>query len=84
MKKNFINKLCERKYPYVIAEIGINHNGDMNLAREMIDAAVQGKADCVKFQNFYVDKYISPFATKASYDKQSNSNQLRLQMRPLH
>ena len=41
----------------------------MNLAREMIDAAVQGKADCVKFQNFYVDKYISPFATKADYQK---------------
>ena len=55
MKKNFIKKLSERKYPYVIAEIGINHNGDMILAREMIDAAAQGKADCVKFQNFNVD-----------------------------
>ncbi len=35
---------------YVIAEIGINHNGDLNLARQMIDAAVHAGADAVKFQ----------------------------------
>jgi N-acetylneuraminate synthase len=35
---------------YVIAEIGINHNGDMNIARQMIDAAVHAGADAVKFQ----------------------------------
>ena len=60
----------ERKDPYVIAEIGINHNGDMNLAREMIDAAAESNADCVKIQSFVVDKYISPFAEKADYQKQ--------------
>mgnify|MGYP000091253853 CR=1 FL=1 len=35
---------------YVIAEIGINHNGDLNIARQMIDAAVHAGADAVKFQ----------------------------------
>src|SRR5512144_2474749 len=35
---------------YVIAEIGINHNGDLGIARQMIDAAVHASADAVKFQ----------------------------------
>src|SRR5512145_81940 len=35
---------------YVIAEIGINHNGDLNIAKQMIDAAVHAGADAVKFQ----------------------------------
>jgi len=35
---------------YVIAEIGINHNGDLGIAKQMIDAAVHAKADAVKFQ----------------------------------
>ena len=36
--------------PYVIAEIGANHNGDMDLAIKMIDIAKECGADCVKFQ----------------------------------
>ena len=69
--KNFIEKIVDTDTPYVIAEIGINHNGDINLAREMIDAAKDSKADCVKIQNFMVDKYISPLAEKADYQKQN-------------
>lgn len=38
--------------PYVIAEIGANHNGDMELAKKMIDVAKQCGADCVKFQSW--------------------------------
>jgi N,N'-diacetyllegionaminate synthase len=45
--------------PYVIAEIGANHNGDMGLAREMIDAAVESGADAVKFQSWAADTLIS-------------------------
>ena len=69
---NFIDKIVNNYYPYVIAEIGINHNGDIKLAMEMIDAAYDSKADCVKFQSFFVDKYISPLAIKANYQEQSN------------
>ena len=45
------NKLVGDHHPaYVIAEIGINHNGDLNIAKQMIDAAVHAGADAVKFQ----------------------------------
>jgi sialic acid synthase SpsE len=70
--KNLIEKISQRIHPYVIAEIGINHNGSINLAKEMIDAAADNEADCVKFQSFRVDKYISPIAGKADYQKQDD------------
>ena len=41
-----------------IAEIGNNHNGDISLAKEMIDAAIASKADYIKFQIYNVDKFI--------------------------
>ena len=71
-KKTIIDRIVDSEHPYVIAEIGINHNGDMNLAREMIDAAAENDASCVKFQNFVVDKYISPLAGKADYQEQTD------------
>ncbi|MBN2193639.1 MAG: N-acetylneuraminate synthase family protein [Polyangiaceae bacterium] len=41
-----------RSGPYVIAEIGVNHEGRLDLARRLIDEAVEGGADCVKFQTY--------------------------------
>ena len=38
--------------PYFIAEIGANHNGDMDLAKQMINQAKEAGADCVKFQSW--------------------------------
>ena len=67
----FVKKIISRKYPYVIAEIGINHNGDMKLAQEMIISAKENGADCVKFQSFIADKYIAPYSIKANYQKKS-------------
>ena len=40
-------KICK---PYLIAEIGINHNGDLDIAKKLIDNAVKAKFDAVKFQ----------------------------------
>lgn len=68
---NIIDRITAGEHPYVIAEIGINHNGDMSLAREMIGAAAESGADCVKFQNFVVDKYLSPLAGKADYQNKN-------------
>lgn len=51
--------------PYIIAELGSNHNGDMNLAKEMIIEAKEAGADCVKFQSWSKD---SIFARKKYAD----------------
>jgi len=50
---------------YIIAEIGANHNGDMQLAKEMILSAKQSGADCVKFQSWTPESLVS----KEEYDK---------------
>lgn len=51
--------------PYVIAELGSNHNGDMDLARKLIDAAKRAGAHCVKFQSWTKDTIFS----KGVYDQ---------------
>lgn len=51
----------------IIAEAGVNHNGDISLAKKLIDAAVDAKVDYVKFQSFKADKLASPDASKADY-----------------
>lgn len=56
-------------YPtYVIAEIGINHNGDVNLAREMIAAAWESGADAVKIQTFITREFLHPSHPGFQYD----------------
>ncbi|WP_415518563.1 MAG: N-acetylneuraminate synthase family protein [Desulfovibrio aminophilus] len=44
---------------FVIAEIGINHNGDLDLARRSVDAAAEAGADCVKFQTFRAEEFMA-------------------------
>jgi N,N'-diacetyllegionaminate synthase len=51
----------------IIAEAGVNHNGDMNLAHALIDAAVDAGADIVKFQTFRADALATRDAPKAAY-----------------
>ena len=48
-------KFANQERPYIIAEIGSNHNGDMSLARELIQAAKDAGADCAKFQSWDTD-----------------------------
>lgn len=52
---------------YIIAEAGVNHNGDLSLAKKLVDAAADAKADAVKFQTFIPEKVISVYAKKADY-----------------
>ncbi|WP_221790478.1 N-acetylneuraminate synthase family protein [Paenibacillus cucumis (ex Kampfer et al. 2016)] len=56
--------------PYIIAEIGANHNGDMELAKEMIDAAVKCGVDAVKFQSWTNKSLIA----QAEYDRNQTYN----------
>lgn len=55
---------------FIIAEAGVNHNGDIAIARQLVDAAAASGADAVKFQTFQADKIISRSAKKAEYQKQ--------------
>lgn len=51
----------------IIAEAGVNHNGDMRLANQLIDVAAEAGADMVKFQTFRADALVAPHAPKAAY-----------------
>jgi N,N'-diacetyllegionaminate synthase len=54
---------------FVIAEAGVNHNGDDALALQLVDTAARCGADAVKFQTFSADKLVRPGAEKAEYQK---------------
>jgi len=52
---------------FIIAEAGINHNGNLQMAHELIDIAVVANADAVKFQTFMAEEVSSPLAPQAAY-----------------
>ena len=52
---------------FVIAEAGVNHNGELALAYQLIDAAVAAGADAVKFQTFIAEEVVTPNSPKAEY-----------------
>ncbi|MDP3517066.1 MAG: N-acetylneuraminate synthase [Pseudohongiella sp.] len=58
---------------YLIAEIGVNHNGDITLAKEMIRAAKTSGADAVKFQTFKAERLVSEGTPKVNYQKSTTS-----------
>lgn len=55
----------------IIAEAGVNHNGDMALAKQLIDVAAEAGADLVKFQTFKADRLATRTAKKADYQNES-------------
>lgn len=55
----------------IIAEAGVNHNGDMDIARRLIDAAADAGADLVKFQTFNANRLVTRGAKKADYQTQA-------------
>ena len=56
---------------FVIAEAGVNHNGDAALARRLVDIAAEARADAVKFQAFSTDALVSTQAPKAAYQRET-------------
>ena len=74
----------------IIAEAGVNHNGDIKLAKKLINAASEAKVDYVKFQSFKADKLVSPEARKADYqiknigDKDDSQYQMLKQLELSH
>lgn len=55
------------KKVFIIAEAGVNHNGDLNLAFQLVDKAVEIGADCVKFQTFKTENIVTKTSPKANY-----------------
>jgi len=56
---------------FIIAEAGVNHNGDVNMAKKLIDAAGEAGADAIKFQTFKAKEVVVPGAEKAGYQKET-------------
>ena len=55
------------KKTYIIAEAGVNHNGNKKLALELIDIASESGADAIKFQTFKAENLVTPYAKQAAY-----------------
>ena len=65
----------------IIAEAGVNHNGDINIAKKLIDEAAHAGADIVKFQTFKATSIASQYAPKADYQTNllaKNESQLEM------
>lgn len=66
------------QHRFIIAEIGVNHNGDVNLAKKMIKSAYECGADAVKFQTFISKDLVTPQASKAEYQETAENTQLEM------
>ncbi|MDX2479076.1 MAG: N-acetylneuraminate synthase, partial [Desulfuromusa sp.] len=58
---------------FIIAEAGVNHNGSLDLARQLVDVAAEAGADAVKFQTFKAESLVSLDAPKAAYQTQTTA-----------
>ena len=67
----------------IIAEAGVNHNGDIELAKKLIDVAVEAGVDYVKFQTFKTESLVSKFAKKASYQIENTKDAVESQLQML-
>ena len=66
---------------FIIAEAGVNHNGDINLAKQLVFEAKKAGADCVKFQTFKADQVVTEDAPKAMYQiKNTDPNEKQIEM----
>jgi N,N'-diacetyllegionaminate synthase len=82
MKIKVSNKFIGDEVPsFIIAEAGVNHNGDLELAKKLIIEAKEAGADCIKFQTFKADRLASSVAPKANYQLRSTDpNESQLDM----
>ena len=58
---------------FIIGEAGVNHNGSLEMAKQLVDVAVEARVDAVKFQTFKAEKVVSSHAPKAAYQKSTTN-----------
>ena len=63
---------------FIIAEAGVNHNGSLDMALQLVDVAANAGADAVKFQTFSADALVSKSEQKADYQKHSTDARRRV------
>lgn len=63
------------KKVFIIAEAGVNHNGSIELAKELIDKASESGADAVKFQSFKAERLVTKSAQKAEYQEETTGKE---------
>jgi N,N'-diacetyllegionaminate synthase len=74
-------EISDESAVFIIAEAGVNHNGDLNIAKKLIDIAVDSGVDAVKFQAFKTESLILSEVTKAEYQqKTTNNNESQFEM----
>lgn len=66
---------------FIIAEAGVNHNGDIHIAKKLVDIAVEAKVDAIKFQTFKAEELVCKNARKAEYqESNTEKNESQLEM----
>ena len=65
---------------YIIAEAGVNHNGSLELAKKLVDVAIDAGVDAVKFQTFKAENMVTQYADKAKYQAASTGEGNQFQM----
>lgn len=68
------------KRPIIIAEAGVNHNGDLDMALRMVETAKDAGADYIKFQTFKADKLVTPEGEPAEYQKANCNADSQIEM----
>lgn len=65
---------------FIIAEAGVNHNGRLDLAYQLVDAAVEAGVDCVKFQTYITENDTAEYCEKAEYQKKGGKTENQYEM----
>ena len=71
------------KHTLIIAEAGVNHNGSLDLAKQLVDKAVDAGVDYIKFQTFRAEKLVTKSAKQAEYQQRNMDNQENSQFQML-
>ena len=68
---HFLLQNMKNQTTLIIAEAGVNHNGNIETAKRLIDVAAEAEADMIKFQTFSADRLVTTSARKAEYQNKA-------------